>query len=62
VEIVGEMKFVVYARPQQFPLPAAFAFGSGAIASKRSEDRQEEDMSADYSPAFVCWLCEHRWQ
>ena len=56
------MKYVFYARSQQFPLSSAFAFGSGAIASKRSEDRQEEDMSADYSPAFVCWLCEHRWQ
>jgi hypothetical protein len=24
-----------------YPLPSAFAFGSGAIASKRSEDGQE---------------------
>jgi hypothetical protein len=33
-----------YARPHLFPLPSAFAFRSGAIASKHSEDGQERTL------------------
>jgi hypothetical protein len=32
-----------------YPLPSAFAFGSGAIASKRSEDGQERKWLVDVS-------------
>jgi hypothetical protein len=37
-------KDVFYARPHLFPLPSAFAFCSGAIASKHSEDEQERTL------------------